>query len=117
MPGKLLHNRQAGVGAGGSVGGKKERINKRSRGRKDAIYCMWGVGFFEIPLTIDYLVENPMIWDNEYLTSESYPQYHLYYMPQLVIHGIIMIITHNHSNIHNYKIKMFQKCLLEKKHC
>lgn len=39
--------------------GKKKKNKKEMKRRKDVIYCMWGVGFFEFPLTIDYFLENP----------------------------------------------------------
>lgn len=56
---------------------KKKQQNKQEiRGRKDVTYCTYRLGFFEIPLTMNDILENAIIWDNEWLTCQSYPQYH-----------------------------------------
>lgn len=62
MPGKLLNNRQAGEK-------KKIKEQTRSRRRKDDIYCIWGLDLLRF-VSLDYFLENPVIWHNEWLTSQ-----------------------------------------------
>lgn len=54
MPGKLLHNRQPG----------KKKEQTRDHGEKRC-YILYGLGFFEIPFTMNDILENAIIWDNE----------------------------------------------------
>lgn len=89
--------------------GKKKKEQKRDEEKKRCYILHVGGWIFWVSSHYWLFPRKSIVWNNEWFPSQSYPQYHFYYMPQFALHGLIMKINHSDSDMHKWIIKTFLK--------